>query len=122
MVNKVLLKGIITYKQKIPNDEDKTIIEFGLSYNSLTQKQYVNSITCYAHGKIAKIIDEDLIVKDTIFVIGFLTTRRLNMIKKLVLNIEIIEPLKTRKNVLFRDKGVDNELFDKYISGFDINK
>ena len=44
------------------------------------------------------------------------------MQEKIVLNVEQLEPLKTTKNVLFRDASVDAELFDKFINGFDINK
>ena len=122
MINKVMLKGVITYKNKFPPKKDEIIMEFGLSYNSLTKIRYMNSIVCYANGKVAKIIDEDLIVKDTIMVVGFLTTRTISMQEKIVLNVEQLEPLKTTKNVLFRDASVDAELFDKFINGFDINK
>ena len=122
MINKVLLKGVITYKNLIPLENGEMFIEFGLSHNSLTKRKHVNNIITYATGEVAKIIDEHLVVKDTVMVVGFLGTRMINMQERTVLFVQSLEPIKTTKNVLFKDNGVDNELFDKFINGFDINR
>ena len=122
MINKILLKGTITYKGSISLNKKGPYMEFGLAYNSLTKIKQVHSITCIAIGKVVQIIDEDLSLKDTIMIVGFLTTTERDLKRTIVLNVESLEPLTTSKNVYFRDDGVDTELFDKWIDGFDIYK
>jgi|LGVF01.2.fsa_nt_gb single-stranded DNA-binding protein len=124
MINKTVLKGVITYKGMVRTmkNKDKPTMEFGLSYNSLTKVIYMNNIICSVIGSFVRIVDENLSIGDTVMIVGFLTTVEINLKSTTVLNVESLEPLTTKKNIMFRDDGVDTEVFDKYIYGFDINR
>ena len=122
MINNIVLKGIITYKKKLPNMGEDKQIEFGLSYNTKGNRVKIHQIICVSNGKTAEFIEEYLYVKDIILVLGYLTSKDNDCKEVQILNVKNFEPIKTSRNIVFTDSSVNESIFNKYIAGFDYHK
>ena len=126
MINSVSLKCIITYKAKIRKitlvndnvEQELDYIEFGIGFNDMNKT--IRKGIATAKGPLALWIKNILDVGDLIIVSGYLGGREEDCVDMLTIQASTIEPLALKKERAFRDALVDESLFSKHLSKFDI--